>query len=362
MATWTGLSLLLAVAAETPRPWIEVRGIYGGVPREWLADGGRLADRGVNAVWIGAGGINDEAIATLRAQGCWVFAEFNTLHEAGYLKEHPDAAPVGVDGQPASPPHDWQGVAPTHAGYRRYRMEAFRALLRRYPVDGVWLDYHHSQASWERDVPALPDTGFEPYTLAKFQADTGLALPAGPVAEVARLLLTTHRERWTQWRCDQLTDWVREFRAILDAERPGALLGTFHCPWTDRDYDGALREKLHIDLRAQAPYLDVLSPMPYHARFGHAGDPAWIARQTAWLGEHLGLRGAADERLQIWPIVQLADWGEPVAAAQVPAVVEAATRPPARGVLIFHWSGLASAPAKGEALASAYRQLRAGQP
>ena len=108
------------------------------------------------------------------------------------------------------------------------------------------------------------------------------------------------------------TDWVREFRAIRDEVRPGALLGTFHCPWIGGRLRRALRAKLAIDLKAQAEYLDVFSPMPYHARFGHADDPAWISRQVAWLGRHLGVEGKPGERLKIWPIVQLSDWGEPV--------------------------------------------------
>jgi hypothetical protein len=93
-----------------------------------------------------------------------------------------------------------------------------------------------------------------------------------------------------KWRCGVFTDWVREFRAIRDEVRPGALLGTFHCPWSEDERGGALRSKLAIDLRAQAEYLDVFSPMPYHARFGHAADPAWVGRQVAWLGRHLGSR------------------------------------------------------------------------
>ena len=89
------------------------------------------------------------------------------------------------------------------------------------------------------------------------------------------------------------------------------MLGTFHSPWSEDDFGGALRDKLAIDLRAQADFLDVFSPMPYHARFGHADDPAWISRQVAWLGRHLGLNGPPSETA-IWPIVQLSDWGEPV--------------------------------------------------
>jgi hypothetical protein len=72
--------------------------------------------------------------------------------------------------------------------------------------------------------------------------------------------------------------------------------------------------------------------MPYHARFDHADEPAWIGRQVAWLGRHLGVAGRPGERTRIWPIVQLSDWGEPVPAAQVSEVIGQGTRPPVTGV------------------------------
>lgn len=352
------LTLMLSsvLADPEPRPWVEVRGIYGGVPSELIEQGG-LAAHGVNAVWIGSGGINDDVLATLRGQGVKVFAEFNTMHAAGYLQDHPAAAPVGVDGLPCPPQDGWQGVAPTHEGYRRSRMDAFRELLERYPIDGVWLDYHHSHASWERAEPLLPDTGFEPYSLVQFQQDTGIELPDRPVPELAQLLLDEHREAWITWRCGIFTDWVREFREILEATRPEALLGTFHCPWTDTERDGALRDKLHIDLKAQAEYLDVFSPMPYHARFGHAADPEWVSRQTAWLGKYLGLAGEPGERWRIWPIVQLSDWGAPVPVEQVAEVLDHGTRRPATGVMVFNWGRLRQEPAKIPPLTAFYTAI-----
>ena len=99
-------------------------------------------------------------------------------------------------------------------------------------------------------VPEMPDTCFCRRCLRRFEADTDTTLPHGPTPELARLLLGELRSRWVRWRCDLLTDWVREFRAVLDRTRPGALLGTFHCPWSDHDFEGARIEKLAIDLRA----------------------------------------------------------------------------------------------------------------
>ena len=336
---------------------VEVRGVYGGVPTQILERGGSLADYGSNAVWIGSGSLTRERVALVKGQGAKLFAEFNTMHDAAYLKDHPDAAPVGTDGKPSPPPNGWQGVCPSHPEYRKARMEAFRKALSGFEVDGIWLDYHHAHASWEQPVPNMPDTCFCARCLAKFEEESGVDLPERPTPELARMLLGPHRAKWVEWRCGVFTDWVRQFRAIRDEVRPGALLGTFHSPWSDDDFDGALREKLAIDLKAQAEFLDVFSPMPYHARFGHADDPAWIGRQVAWLGRHLGVEGKPGERLKIWPIVQLSEWGEPVPAAQVAAVIDHGTRPPATGVTAFAWGSLVKDWDKVEQLGKAYRSL-----
>jgi hypothetical protein len=352
---------LAPVPKIEPRPWVAVRGIYGGVPQAIFERGQLPADYGVNAIWAGSGSLKQEDIDRCHKLGLKVFAEFNSMHFATYLKDHPAAAPIGADGQPCPPPHDWQGVSPFHAGYRKNRMDEFRRVLETFDIDGIWLDYHHSHASWERDEPAMPDTDFSPVALRQFTSKTGIQLPA-PVPEAAKLLLGAQRDAWTQFRCDVFTDWVREYREILNAVRPRALLGTFHCPWSPEDFDGAIRHKLAIDLPAQAKYLDIFSIMPYHARFGHPQDPAWIARQIQSLGKLLNLKGTPDEKQKIWPIVQLADWGPTVAAAQIPQIVDYGTRLPATGVMVFHWSGISQQWDKVESLGKVYRAMKPASP
>ena len=345
-------------AAQTPRDHIVIRGVYGGVPTS-LIDNGSLKSQGVNAIFMGSGAVTTERVALLKRQGAKVFAEFNTMHVRGFLKDHPDAAPIGADGEVCPPPHGWQGVCPTHPAYRRYRMDEFRKVLSQFEIDGVWLDYHHSHASWERAEPAMPDTCFCKRCVAQFARETKTVLPDQIGGAVSKVLLGEHREKWVQWRCDVFTDWVREFREIMDETRPDALLGTFHCPWTDSEREGALRNKLAIDLRAQAKYVDVFSIMPYHARFGHPTDPGWISRQTEWLGKHLGVKGEPGERHKIWPIVQLSDWGETVAASQVAKVLDHGTRKPATGVMVFNWGSLSKQPDKIKEMTKFYRAIRA---
>jgi hypothetical protein len=349
-------SSLVSAAEDHGRPWIKIRGIYGGYPDQMFASGRLPVDYGVNAIWVGSGGLDAKRIERYHDHGIKVFAEFNSMHAAEFLKEHPDAAPIGPDGQRSPAPNGWQGVSPFHGGYREAQMTEFRRVLKTFDIDGIWLDYHHAHASWEQAEPNLPDTDFSPAALAQFTAKTGIALP-GDTAEAAKLLLGSHREAWTLFRCDTLTDWVRQYRGIVNEIRPTALLGTFHCPWSSDDLDGAIRNKLAIDLKAQAKYIDVFSIMPYHARFGHAEDVAWISRQTKELGKLLGIHGNAGEKPEIWPIVQLADWGERVAVSQIASIVDHATRRPSTGVMVFHWSGVSKEPDKIEALEKAYRSL-----
>ena len=342
------------------RPGIAIRGIYGGVPSQIFERGQTLDDYGVNAIWIGSGSVTRELVESLKAkcQGVKVFAEFNTMHQASYLQDHPDARPIGPDGQVSPPPDGWQGVCPTHPAYRRDRMQSFRQTLRAAAIDGIWLDYHHAHASWEQARPNLPDTCFCDHCLSQFQSETEIALPEATTAGRAARLLGAEKPAWVHWRCGVFTDWVREFRTILDQERPGALLGTFHCPWSETENHHALREKLAIDLKAQSRFLDVLSSMPYHARFGHAGDPAWISRQTEALGRALGIQGQPGERTRIWPIVQLSNWGEKVPLAQVRDVLDQGTRPPATGVMVFVWGTLHPQWDKVEAMGAFYRSIQ----
>jgi hypothetical protein len=143
------LAIALGLPATADDPAC-VRGLYGGLPAQVLDGGRTLADYGVNAVWVGSGGLSDELVQRIRGQGAQVFAEFNTMHAAEFLEEHPDAAPVGADGQVCPPPDGWQGICPTHPAYRAWRMDEFRRALRDFEIDGIWLDYHHAHASWER--------------------------------------------------------------------------------------------------------------------------------------------------------------------------------------------------------------------
>ena len=332
---------------------VEVRGVYGGIPGE-EKDGASLSDFGVTAVFLNSRSITAETVEAVHSQGAGIFAEFNTLHQAEYLEAHPDAAPVGRDGKVSPPASGWQGICPTHPGYRMERMQEFRQLLNSFSLDGVWLDYHQAHANWELAEPVMPDTCFCDRCLGRFSADTGIELPQGSTGDISSYILDEHGDEWISWRNGIYTDWIREFREILDEESPQTLLGYYHCPWTDKEFDGALVKKLAIDLKSQAEYIDVFSPLLYHAYLGHAGDLGWISSHVAWLGDYLGVEGKPGEKVRIWPIVQLADLGGDVPASEVAGVLDAGLRHPSSGVMFFSWGRIKDQPGKVQEMARFY--------
>ncbi len=239
------LTALLAVPvlgpaqAPGPRPHVAIRGIYGGVPQEILDSGRSLQEFGMNAVWVGSGSLTAERVALLRAQRVRVFAEFNTLHVADYLKDHPDAAPVGADGRPSPPPDGWQGICPHPRRLPPSRMAAFRgpagALrgrrhLARLPPRPRQLGAGRAQPARHLLLRPLPAT-------VSGRLRRATARPTDAASEPRCCYRPTAGSGpGGAWTCSPTGS---ASSAIRDATRPRALLGTFHSPWSDEDFGGA---------------------------------------------------------------------------------------------------------------------------
>jgi hypothetical protein len=282
-------------------------------PKPFWDKGAKLDEYGVNAVFVHGGSITADLMARAKAEGARVFAEFATLNGKGYVEKHPEAWPVNEKGEKAPAATWFLGACPTEPGFRAYRMKQLEDLLDRFDVAGVWMDYFHWHAQFEEPEPILPETCFSQTCLEGFRQATGVhATPAE--------ILARHDRQWRQWRVEQLLNWAREMKAVLNRKRPGALLGVYHCPWTDEEYGGARTRVLGLDYKALDRIVDVFSPMVYHGRMGRK--PEWVADYVGWMS------GAVEGK--IWPIVQV--HGD---AAEFETVLRGGTYGRASGVMMF---------------------------
>lgn len=336
---------------STPAP-VEIRGIYGHPGPLW-EKGHRLDELGVNAIFVHSGSIKPEMIARARAEGVKVFAEFATLNGKGYVREQPEAWAINERGERIEAASWFMGVCPTEPGFRRYRFDQLRELLTTYELDGIWMDYVHWHAQFEEPEPILPETCFCDHCLDRFANDTGIELPTGTTAERAQWILATQDRPWRNWRCGILLEWAREMKSILNELRPGALLGLYHCPWTDEEFNGARRRILGLDYDLLKETIDVFSPMVYHQRMGRS--PDWVAENIDWLCQRLGAGEASAPK--VWPIVQAHDDPGIVSAADFATVLRGGLAGCSGGVMMFTTRAVAEAEAKVEVVRRIYGEM-----
>lgn len=91
----------------------------------------------------------------------------------------------------------------------------------RYDIDGLQFDDH----------TALPsDFGYDPYTMALYQQDTGQPVPSNP-----------RDAAWMRWRADKITDFVAQLNQTVKQYRPQAIISVSPNPY-DTAYNSFLQD------------------------------------------------------------------------------------------------------------------------
>jgi len=337
---------------QEPNKRIEIRGVYGNPAPLWER-GHTLGELGINSIFVHSGSLTREMIRRAKAEKALVFAEFATLNGKNYVEEHPEAWAIDEKGERVKEASWFMGVCPTEPGFRKYRMDQLRQLLSEYELDGVWMDYVHWHAQFEDPEPILPETCFCDSCLSGFSIDSGIEIPKGTVAEKADWILKTKDGQWRNWRCEVIYSWAKEIKEIIDNMRPNALLGLYHCPWTDEEFNGARQSILGLDYELLKKVVDVFSPMVYHERMGR--DPAWVAENIAWLSDRLQVIPNAEPK--IWPIVQVHDSPGKVSALDFKTVMEGGLSGKSTGVMMFTTGAVAESKEKINVMKELYRSI-----
>lgn len=330
----------------------EARGIYGS-PNPFWNKGIELSQLNVNSIFMNWQGIDDEMIARAAKEGLKVYAEFPILNGEGYVDKHPEAWAIDRNGKKVEPASWFMGVCPTEPGFRQYRMIELRQLLKRFDLDGIWMDYLHWHAQFEEPEPILPETCFCDNCIKTFETATGINVPDMETSLQADWILDRHDVKWREWRCSVIADWVRETRKIVKEERPDALLGIYHCPWDDEEYNGARLRILGLDYDLLKDLADVFSPMVYHGRMGR--DAVWVKDNIEWFCKRMDIKPGTFPK--VWPIVQAYDDPRAISPEELGEVLGYGSGSGATGIMMFTSYAVAESSAKTETLKKVYSGL-----
>ncbi|MBS0000041.1 MAG: hypothetical protein KFF73_13765 [Cyclobacteriaceae bacterium] len=307
-----------------------IQGIYGS-PEPFWERNYKLSDLGVNAVFVHSGSIDQAMVNKVKTDGLKIYAEFATLNGKNYVEKNPDAWPIDENGQKAEQASWFMGVCPTNAGFRQYRMNQLKELLQSYDVDGVWMDYVHWHAQFEEPEPILPETCFCNSCLTSFEKSAGIRVPGNNIPEKAGWILKNKDPEWRNWRCSVIRSWAMEMKEILRDKKPGSLLGIYHCPWDDDEFNGARRRILGLDYDMLRDVVDVFSPMVYHGRMGR--EPEWVMKNTEWICNRLNIRRGSNP--EVWPIVQAYNDPYPISPEEFERVLKGGLAAESAGVMMF---------------------------
>ena len=344
--------LILLSRAQAQERKVEIRGVYGN-PKPLWDKGLKLSDLGINSIFVHSGSINQDIIKRAKSEGSKVYAEFATLNGKNYVEKHPEAWAINEKGDKVEAASWFMGVCPTEPGFRQYRYDQLRDLLLKFDLDGIWMDYVHWHAQFEDPEPILPETCFCDHCIEKFSEHSKIKIPIAPTSEKASFILNNHDKKWRDWRCKVIFDWTYEIKAIIKGIKPNALLGLYHCPWTDGDFDGARRRILGLDYDMLKETIDVFSPMVYHGRMSK--EPEWVEENIKWFSNRLNVGSSPYPK--VWPIVQAHDDPNIISDKEFEKILRGGLAGKSSGVMMFTTGSVAKSEGKTEVLKKVYLEL-----
>jgi len=344
--------LLIMSCEEKPDKTVEIRGIYGD-PKPFWDKEINLNTLGINAIFVHSGSINHEMVNRAKSEGLQVFAEFATLNGKNYVETHPEAWAINEKGEKVQAASWFMGVCPTEPGFRTYRFGQLRDLLLEYDLNGVWMDYLHWHAQFEEPDPILPETCFCDHCLDEFSKYSSIKIQDGTTSEKALWILNNQDISWRNWRSKVIYDWTYEIKSIIMEIKPEVLLGLYHCPWTDQEFNGARRRILGLDYDLLKETVDVFSPMVYHERMGRT--PDWVKENIQWFSNRLNIKN--DSYPKVWPIVQAHNSPGIISIEDFETVLQGGLAGKSSGVMMFTTSAVAEDEGKTEVVKNIYTNI-----
>jgi len=211
----------------------------------------------------------------------------------------------------------------------------------------------HWHAQFEDANPILPETCFCDHCLGDFAKYSGFEIPEGTTSKKALFILNNHDETWRDWRCQVIYDWSYKVKSIIKEIKPEVLLGLYHSPWDDQEFDGARRRILGLDYNLLQKTIDVFSPMVYHEKMGR--EPDWVQENIEWFSNQLHIEKQSYPK--IWPIVQAHNSPGTISKEDFEIALRGGLEGKSSGVMMFTTSSVAKDEDKIKVMKKVYTEL-----
>lgn len=217
----------------------------------------------------------------LRERGIAYIACLNICFDPAFATRRPELLGIDQHGR-TGVQQDWYvGLPPDREENLAHKAGLLREAVTALQPDAIHLGFIRWPGFWETwldgdDRATKPEYCFSAETVARFNRDTGLDVPAGDPAASARAIFAGHRDRWTEWKCAQVVKAIAGIRAALAPLKPGLQYSINTLPFHRADFDNAVEEVFGQNMTMLAEVVDVFEVMAYHQILAKPAD--WPAR------------------------------------------------------------------------------------
>ena len=286
------------------------------------------------------GGYEDGDLAEyLHQAGIKIFIEVSFFVGEKWWQAYPGSRPIKADGKLLEKEEWYAGVNPTDPNVFQAVLNKIERIISTGAVDGIWLDFFRWPCHWESPNPNLYQTSFDDRTIGLFFKEKQVTIPGNISNKLARnqWILNNHLNLWTEFKCDQIVGLAEKVRQFVKSKNKNVLIGLFHIPWTDEDFDDAIKKIVGQDLARLAPHIDIFSPMVYHAMCGKS--PQWVAEMTKYVYHQTNK--------PVLPIIQSMDIPRKVTEIEFEKTVNSGFQiKESTGIIVFNIKGLSDAKLK----------------
>lgn len=267
---------------------------------------------------------NEELVKALEKSGISVFSELMLFLGPKYWNEKQESRPVMASGKLYEREDWYAGVCPNQEWILEKKLEEVGRFLKRYPLEGIILDFIRFVAHWGILKDDYEQNCFCPVCLGLFQEETGISVPEGlaGIKGKADWIIGNHEKEWINWKCRCIYEIVKRVRSVVGQEMT---LGAFSVPWLKDEFNGGIRRVVGQDYTLLGKVVDMISPMAYHKKLGKPAE--WIATLSEEAREGSGV--------QVWPILSDPVSGEWVQGEERQRVIDVLKRLSPERVFFF---------------------------
>jgi uncharacterized lipoprotein YddW (UPF0748 family) len=209
------------------------------------------------------------------------------------LEADPSLRPVGPDGRQMEKIDWYQGIAPSMQAFVDRKVAAIEYAVRELAPEGIFLSFTRWPGFWELWMPNrtrqdFAEYSYDPHTLSRFVRETGVNLQDRTKARAARWIEANARQAWTDWKCQVVTDVVRQVRSAGRRIRPDLQIMLNTLPFGAQGFDGAQKKVFGQRIEDLAEVVDTFEVMTYHQILGRP--VSWIPKAGKEVQQRSGRR------------------------------------------------------------------------